>query len=81
MNEPIAVDEILHGSQVPCYFCGVPTILTCDVCACGLCPAHTLLRRQAWDLQGWDGVDLLCARHGVSQPGWVLEPCCHEREE
>jgi hypothetical protein len=57
----------------PCWACGAPADLACDTCQRALCAAHTFLRRQDWDCEGWDGVDIVCVDHAEAQLGFVTE--------
>ena len=47
----------------PCWSCGVEAEDQCDDCRRWVCPEHLIIEAQAWDVQGWDGVDFRCTAH------------------
>jgi hypothetical protein len=61
-----------NAPSAPCWVCGAPADLGCDTCQRALCGAHTFIRRQGWDCEGWDGVDILCVDHAEARPGFVI---------
>ena len=47
----------------PCSLCHTEADAQCDDCKCWLCPDHLIIDAQAWDVQGFDGVDSRCSDH------------------
>jgi hypothetical protein len=53
------------GGTGACWECGEEAPWVCDTPGCDrwVCYDHTIVEAQAWDVHGFDGVDIRCREH------------------